>query len=300
MERKRYIEGLLMGGGAFVLWGLLPLYWKWVKAISPYEIFAQRVIWSFVFVLFILKYKGRMATFLKMMTDPKQIVKTIVPAFVISLNWMTYIWSVNNGYVIEASLGYYINPLVLTLFGFIFFKEKLTKGQKIGIGFAAVGVIYKTVTYGRVPYFALILAFCFAIYGLLKKKSDLSSLDGFGIETFIIGIPSLFYLFFIEGTGRGITGNLPPYFWLMISLSGIMTATPLLLYAEGTKRLPLNIVGFLQYIAPTISLFLGIFVFGEAFDMDGLFAFGLIWIGLIVFSADQYLLLKAKKKGLVS
>ena len=296
MDQKRYVEGLIMGGIAFVLWGLLPLYWKWVSAITPYEIFAQRVIWSFLFVLILLKWKKALGTFVTIIKKPENIIKTILPAFFISLNWMLYIWSVNNGYVIEASLGYYINPLVLTLLGAIAFKERLTKGQAIGITLATIGVLYKTLTYGKVPFIALTLAIAFGVYGLLKKKSNLSSLDGLGIETFIIGVPALIYLLFTEGSGSGITGNLPGYYWIMISFSGFITAVPLLLYAEGTKRLPLNIVGFLQYIAPTISLFLGVVVFNETFDLNGLYAFGFIWLGLIVFSREQYLLLKQRQK----
>jgi chloramphenicol-sensitive protein RarD len=209
---------------------------------------------------------------------------------------MGFIWGVNNGYVLETSLGYYINPLVLTLFGRVFFKEHLTKMQKIGIGFAAAGVVYKTVTYGRIPYIALMLAVTFAIYGLLKKKSNFTSLDGLGIETLMIGIPGFTYLIGVEATGNGIIGNLSPVYWGMISLSGVLTAVPLLLYAEGTKRLPLSIVGFLQYIAPTISLFLGVFVFHEAFDLNALMAFVFIWIGLVIFTREQYLLLKMNRR----
>ncbi|MDK2865773.1 MAG: chloramphenicol-sensitive protein RarD [Clostridiales bacterium] len=297
MDQKRYVEGLAMGSAAFVIWGLLPLYWKWVSAISPYEIFAQRVMWSFLLVVIILLYKRQLKAFFQLARQPKHLLVTIGPAFFISANWMGFIWGVNNGYVLETSLGYYINPLVLTLFGRVFFKEHLTKMQKIGMGFAAVGVVYKTLTYGRIPYVALLLAFSFAIYGLLKKKSQFSSVEGFGIETLIIGVPSLVYLIKVESSGAGIVGNLPPVYWGMIAISGILTAVPILLYAEGTKRLPLSIVGFLQYIAPTISLFLGIFVFHEAFDANALLAFVFIWIGLVIFTREQYLMLKTKKQS---
>lgn len=295
MEQKRYAEGLVMGGAAFTLWGLLPLYWKWMSVISPYEIFVQRVVWSFCFVLIILLYKKQAGGFFSLLNRPDNWLKIIGPAFFISINWLVYIWGVNNGYVIETSLGYYINPLVLTLFGGIFFKERLNGLQKVGIGFAALGVIAKTWMYGRVPIIALVLAFSFAIYGLLKKKSSLDSLNGLAFETLIVGIPSSFYLIFIEGSGGGISGNLPNVYWLFIALSGIVTAVPLLLYAEGTKRLPLSVMGFLQYIAPTIGLILGIFVFKEAFDLESLLAFVLIWIGLGFFTYSQYKLLSQKQ-----
>lgn len=295
MDRKKYIQGLAMGSSAFVMWGLLPLYWKWVSAITPYQIFAQRVVWSFVFVVAILILRGKWKTFTGALKSIKNWKLIIAPAFFISVNWLLYIWSVNNNYIIETSLGYYINPLVLTLFGRVFFKERLNRLQKIGIGFAGVGVAIKTLTYGRIPIIALVLATSFALYGLLKKKSDLDSITGMGFETLVIGVPSLFYLIGMESSGLGISGNLPISFWFMIAISGVVTATPLMLYAEGTKRLPLTVVGFLQYIAPTIALFLGVFVFDEPFDGISLFAFVFIWIGIAFFSYSQYRILKRAK-----
>lgn len=295
MDRKRYIQGLLMGGGAFVMWGLLPIYWKWVDRISPYQIFSQRVVWSFVFMLLIVIYLKKGDSFKEILKSKKNWKQMIAPSIFISINWLLYIWAVNNDFIIETSLGYYINPLVLTLFGGVFFKERLNRTQMIGIVFAGIGVLIKTISYGRIPYVALILAMSFAIYGLLKKKSALDSITGLTFETLIIGIPSLFYLVSVETGGLGITGNQPVYFWAMIALSGIVTATPLMLYAEGTKRLPLTVVGFLQYIAPTIALVIGIFVYKEPFDAISLFAFVLIWIGIGFFSYAQYTILKRAK-----
>ncbi len=295
MDRKKYIQGLAMGSSAFIMWGLLPLYWKWVSAITPYQIFAQRVVWSFVFVVVILIVMGKWKIFTGALKSIRNWKLIIAPAFFISVNWLLYIWAVNNNYIIETSLGYYINPLVLTLFGRVFFKERLNRLQKVGIGFAGVGVAIKTLTYGRIPIIALVLATSFALYGLLKKKSNLDSITGMGFETMVIGIPSLFYLIGMESSGLGISGNLPTSFWLMIAISGIVTATPLMLYAEGTKRLPLTVVGFLQYIAPTIALFIGVFVFKEPFNSISLFAFVLIWIGIAFFSYSQYRILKRAK-----
>lgn len=295
MDRKKYIQGLAMGSSAFIMWGLLPLYWKWVSAITPYQIFAQRVVWSFVFVVVILIVMGKWKIFTGALKSIRNWKLIIAPAFFISVNWLLYIWAVNNNYIIETSLGYYINPLVLTLFGRVFFKERLNRLQKVGIGFAGVGVAIKTLTYGRIPIIALVLATSFALYGLLKKKSNLDSITGMGFETMVIGIPSLFYLIGMESSGLGISGNLPTSFWFMIAISGIVTATPLMLYAEGTKRLPLTVVGFLQYIAPTIALFIGVFVFKEPFNSISLFAFVLIWIGIAFFSYSQYRILKRAK-----
>lgn len=292
MNKKDYIKGLISGVLAFTLWGLLPLYWKSVSAINPYQIFAHRVVWSLIFLIAILVIRKDFNRFKNLVKDKRTFFITIGPAIFISINWLVYIYTVNSGFVLEASLGYYINPLVLTLFGAIFFKERLTKLQKIGIGFASVGVIIKTLLYGRLPQYALILAVSFAIYGLLKKKSSLDSLTGLAFETLIIGIPTSIYLIFVETKGIGIIGNLEGMFWLLIAMSGIVTAVPLLLYSEGTKKLPLTVVGFLQYIAPTIGLFLGIYVFKEPFSSKELLPFILIWIGLGFFTYSQVRLLK--------
>ena len=294
MERKEYVEGLIMGFSAFTLWGLLPLYWKMVSAITPYQIFAQRVVWSFVFVMIVILVKGNINNFKKILEEPKNWINIIGPVFFISVNWLLYIWAVNSGYVIETSLGYYINPLVLTFLGSIFFKEKLTTLQKLGMTLATIGVVIKTCMYGKFPFIAVVIAVSFAMYGLLKKKSKLDSLNGLAFETLVIGIPALIYLLFIEISGRGVSGNLPMTFWFLISISGIVTAFPLLLYAEGTKRLPLNVVGFLQYVSPTIGLFLGIFVFKENFALEDLIPFALIWIGLIFFTYSQYKILSQR------
>lgn len=292
LERKNYIKGLIYTGVAFVLWGLLPLYWKLVDGITPYQIFAHRVSWSVLFIVLILLYKKKLQAFGQALKVGKNWLYVIPPTVFISINWLTYIWSVNSGYVIEASLGYYINPLVLTLLGVIFLKERLTRIQWIGMAFAGIGVLLKTLMYGRIPVVAFVLAVSFAIYGLLKKQSKFDGLTGLGFETIIVGIPSVFYLLFVEASGTGISGNLPPTFWFLICISGVVTAIPLLLYAEGTKRLPLTVVGFMQYIAPTISLVLGIFVFKEAFELSDIIPFALIWIGLICFTYSQVRILK--------
>jgi chloramphenicol-sensitive protein RarD len=296
MDRKEYIKGLINGGGAFAIWGLLPLYWKTVSAISPYQLFSQRVVWSFVFVTALMVYRGEWSLFVKLVSDRRNWASAILPSMMISINWLLFIWAVNNGFVIEASLGYYINPLVLTLLGLVFLKERLNKLQKTGIAFAFIGVVIKSFYYGKIPYVSFALAISFAFYGFMKKKSALKSLYGLGFETLIAGIFLLPYLLFNEFTGSGITGNLPWHFWLKISLSGIFTAIPLIMFAEGTMRLPLSIMGFLQYIAPTGMLLLGVLVFGEPFDLVSAISFGLIWIGLGFFSYSQYLLLSKDKQ----
>lgn len=294
MDRKNYIEGLIYGSLAYFLWGLLPLYWRMVQALSPYQLFAHRVVWSFLFVLFLLHTKKRILTFFNLLKDRKVWKIGLASALFISINWLTYIWGVNNGFVVECSLGYYINPLILTLFGRIFFKERMTRLQGLGLFAALIGVLLNTWFYHRFPVVGLTLAVSFAVYGVLKKKSGLDSLDGLTLETLVVSLPSLGYVLFSESSGIGITGNLPGWFWGLIMLSGIATAVPLLLYAESAKKLPLNVLGFLQYISPTIGLVLGVMVFKEAFDSRSLLAFGFIWLGLAIFSYSQYRTLAQK------
>lgn len=287
-QKIHFLKGLVFGALSFTLWGLLPLYWQLVQALSAYQVFAHRVVWSFLVLIPLLVYRREFSGFMVMLKTPKNWLLVLPMAFFISVNWLTYIWSVTQGYVIEASLGYFINPLVLTAFGTIFFKEKLAPLQWIAIGFAGLGVAIKTLSYGQVPWIAIILAVSFAIYGVLKKRSPFNATQGLAFETLIVGIPSIFYILLIESQGSGIHGNLPMMFWLLIAVSGLATATPLVLYGESTKHLPLTYLGLLQYIAPTISLILGIYVFKEPFDTTALLAFSLIWLGLLLFTYASF------------
>lgn len=292
MDRKEYIKGIMIGITTYLLWGLMPLYWKLVARISPLQIFSHRVVWSFLFISIIMIVWKKGDAFKKELTSIKNWVYFLWPSIFISINWIVYIWAVNNGFIIETSLGYYMNPLMVTLFGSLYLKEKLSRLQKLGIGFAFVGVLIKTITFGKLPIIALTLALSFSIYGLLKKKSRVDSLTGLAFETIIIGIPSLIYMVVTEASGMGISGNLPSYYWLLIVMSGVLTALPLLLYAEGLKKLPMTVMGFIQYLSPTIGLFLGVFVFKEPFDISSLIAFGLIWIGIGFFIYSQILFLR--------
>lgn len=296
MYGNEYFKGLVLGTLAFILWGLLPLYWKLVDAIDPYQIFAHRVVWSFLFVVIIIILRKHGNDFKKELKNLKTWINFVAPAVFISINWVTYIWAVNNGFVIETSLGYYINPLIMIIFGSIFYKEKLNRLQKWGVGFAFAGVMLKTILYGRLPAISLVIAISFAVYGLLKKKTKVDSLTGLAFETLIIGIPAAIYILYLELTSSGITNNLPAYYWLLIMASGVATATPLLLYAEGLKRLPLKIMGFIQYLTPTITLLLGVFIFKEPFDISSLIAFSLVWVGLMFFTYSQVQLLKNERK----
>ncbi|WP_188207767.1 EamA family transporter RarD [Alkalibacillus aidingensis] len=281
--------GILYAAFAYILWGFLPLYWKIVEHVPPWEILAHRMLWSLVFMIFFILVIRRWHLFLKecrlIFTDWKTAVGISLAAIVISINWVTYIWAVNSDRVLDASLGYYINPLISILFGLIFLKERFSKLQWVAITFALTGVLYMTYHFGEVPWAAIILAMSFAIYGLLKKVVQLNAIFGLAIETLIITPLALIYIIHLEWIQVGALSL--SWTGLLLVGTGVVTAVPLLLFAQGAKRIPLSLVGFLQYFAPTIMLLLGVFLFEEPFTTVHAITFTLIWIGLILYSYER-------------
>jgi chloramphenicol-sensitive protein RarD len=280
--------GILYAGGAYLLWGFLPLYWKLLDDIPSAEILAHRVFWSFIFMLILLAIgrRGREAfgvlrTFVR---SPKAFISLAAASLFISVNWFIYIWAVNNGHVIEASLGYYINPLVSILLGIAVLKEKLNSWQIISVGLAAAGVLFLTFQYGEFPAVSLILAFSFGFYGLVKKMIPMDATIGLTFETFMVTPLAFAYLIFLFVKGEASFGAVSSADHLLLIGAGVATALPLLYFAKGAKLIPLYMVGFLQYIAPTITLMIGIFIFREHFSKVHMVAFSFIWTGSIIFS----------------
>lgn len=297
MEREKVIgndvSGVWYGVLAYTAWGILPLYWKLLAVVPAMEILAHRIIWSFIFVGTILLATGGWATLQTVVANKKNLCYLFLCGFLISLNWFTYIWAVNSGHVIEASMGYYINPLVVVLLGVVILKESLTRWQSVAILLAGTGVVIMTLQYGRVPWIALILAGTFATYGLSKKLIQVDSISGLALETMIVMPVALFYIVTRQTQGLGALGRVPLQTSLILCGSGIVTATPLLWFAKGAQRIKLTMIGFLQYIAPTISLLLGIFVFKEYFSLIHFISFSFIWAGLLIFLVSN--LATAKK-----
>ncbi|WP_163527564.1 EamA family transporter RarD [Halobacillus ihumii] len=281
--------GILYTAGAYIIWGFLPIYWKLLQQLPAFEILANRIVWSFVFMLAVVttlnKWKPLIAESKRVWANKRSLIGITLASFTISLNWLTYIWAVNNNHVVEASLGYYINPLVSILLGMIVLKETFSKPQWIAFILAASGVLYMTLHFGSVPWVALLLALSFGSYGLLKKLVPLNAMFGLTIETMIVTPIAFIYLIDNQGSPPDIE-------WvsvtsLLILGSGIATAIPLLLFAAGAKRIPLSMVGFLQYFAPTIMLFLGVFLYNEPFTSVHLVSFALIWAGLAVYTVSR-------------
>lgn len=273
--------------GAFITWGILPLYWKLFKQISAGEILAHRILWSFVFVAIMLIYQGRLKTVKEVILNPSSLLKVLLSSLLISSNWFIYIWAVNTEKVIEASLGYYINPLLTVALGVIVLRERLSFWQLISFVIAVIGVLIMTIQYGMIPWVAISLALTFALYSLAKKTTKLESMTAVAVETLLVTPLALGYIIYKQAIGLGSIGNVPLGTTVMLMFSGILTALPLLWFAQGAKRVPLSTVGFIQYLSPTISLFLGIFVFRESFTTTHMFSFALIWVALALYSMSQ-------------
>ncbi|GGA63535.1 EamA family transporter RarD [Ornithinibacillus halotolerans] len=290
MEKTVDRIGVVYAVFAYVVWGFLPIYWKLLDHVPAGQILAHRIIWSFAFMILILlivrKWNGFIRECKAILQDKKKWMSITLASLVISLNWLTYIWAVNSEHILEASLGYYINPLVSILLAIIVLKEKLTKSQTVSVLLAGLGVLYLTISYGVFPWVSIILAVTFALYGLFKKVVDIPAMYGLTIETLIVTPIALLYLLFLPTntfTFQEISSN-----QLLLIGSGIMTAVPLLLFASGARRIPLAMVGFLQYIAPTFMLLIGIFVYGETFTKEHLIAFSMIWLALVIYLSSVY------------
>jgi len=281
-------EGILYGIGAYALWGFFPIYWKLLHHVPALQLLGHRIGWSFLLLMAVIFVSRQGPAFRAALTRRTLGIYSIA-ALLIGVNWLTYVWAVNAGFIVETSLGYFINPLLSVLLGVVILRERLRPMQWIPIGLAAMGVIYLTFVYGSLPWIALTLAFTFGFYGLVKKVAPLSSLFGLTFETGILLVPAVAYLFFSEFNGSGAflhTGALSD--WLMIG-AGVVTTIPLLLFASAAHRIPLTVIGLLQYIAPTIQFLLGVFLYKEPFDQLHLIGFSIVWLALIIFWVENYL-----------
>ena len=300
-----YKKGLACGLGAYVLWGVLPVYWKLLDDVLPFEILSSRFMWSCVFVALLIIFQGKLPLFL---TEVKSIFSSfktgaamVSAAFVISINWGSFIWAVNNGHIVETSMGYYINPLVSVLFAVLFLRERLNKMQIAAVLCACVGVasmvwsfgklpwvsLSMVWSFGKLPWVSLTLAISFALYGLIKKLLPVSSLTSIMLETLIITPLALMYEYTLWQQGVSFYASGDTQVLCLLAGAGAVTAVPLLLFTAGAKLLPLKIIGFLQYISPTLTLLLGVFVYGEPFTASHLLAFGWIWAALTLFVVSQ-------------
>ena len=282
-------RGVLFAICAYGIWGILPIYWKTIDLVPASQILSHRIIWSFVFLSIIILFKKEVSAFYLAIKSKKTLAIFSIASVLISINWLTYIWGVNAGYIVETSLGYFINPLVSVLFGVLFLKERLRSLQWIPIALAAMGVLYLTISYGALPWIALVLAFTFGLYGLIKKITPVNSLHGLSLETGILFLPALLYLLFVERQGTGLIGHTDWMVTSLLFLTGIVTALPLLLFAGAAKLINLSTLGILQYIAPTMQFLIGVVIYNEPFTQARLIGFSIIWIALLFYSLEGVL-----------
>lgn len=264
---------------------MFPLYWPLLEPANPLEIVSHRAVWTLIFCVIVLAITHALKSTLATFRRPKVAIKLFLASILISINWLIYIWATNNGLVVEASLGYYINPLIIIAFGVILLKEKMRRLQWVAVSIATVGVIILTVDYGRLPWVALGLALSWGTYGLVKKQLGLGALEGLAIETMIAFIPYCGYLIFIGSKGEGQFGNGAGLTILLIS-AGAVTAIPLLLFNGSTTRLPYSTIGLMQYITPTIQFSIGVWVNNEAMPTARWVGFIFIWLALMTLATD--------------
>lgn len=281
--------GILSATLAFLCWGLFPLYFHAIGEVPPLQILAHRMLWSLLFLMIVLTVRRQWA-WLRIVRQPKVFASFVASAVLLSLNWLIYIWAVNNGHVIESSLGYFINPLVNIMFGWLLLKERLRRQQWMAIGVAALGVAWLTWQAGSVPWISLALAVTFGGYGLLRKTASLGALEGLSLETMVLFPLAAAYVVWLSVHGQNAFFNTPSDTTrLLLVAAGPITAIPLLLFAGGARRIPLSVLGLLQYLSPTLQFLLGVWLFHEAFTPERLVGFVLIWLALALFAAEGLL-----------
>ncbi|MDQ2180855.1 EamA family transporter RarD [Marinifilum sp. D714] len=281
---------------AFFTWGILPVFWKLLGDIPAMEVLAHRIFWSFVFLMLFIMLK-KQKNIIALLKQKKTRNSLIVSSLLIGSNWGLFIYAVNINQIVEASLGYYINPIVNVLLGMIILKERLNTLKTIALIIASISVIYLTIDYGRFPWIAIILALSFGFYGLVKKTAGIEAIPALTVETFILTPIAAGFIFWklFDHSGALFSSDISTDAYLM--LTGIVTTLPLYWFAKGTQRIPLSAIGFMQYIAPTIMLSIGVFVYGEAFKKEQIISFSLIWFALILYTISMIRGTRQKKEA---
>ena len=280
--------GIVYATLAYMAWGLFPLYFRQVAHVPALEVVVHRTVWSLVFVLAVLAVRRHWSWMRALWGQPRVLGAFAVSALLLSVNWLTYVWAVQNNHVVDASLGYFILPLVNVALGFVFLHERPRPGQWLAVAVAAAGVLWLAVQAGRVPWIALVLALSFGFYGLLRKVAVLGALEGLTLETLMLAPVAAVVLAWWSWQGQGalVQGDASTVGWLL--LAGPMTAVPLLLFAAGARRIPMSTLGILQYISPSLQFALGVWVYNEAFQPARLVGFVLIWAALLVYSLEGW------------
>ncbi len=287
-ERRFRTTGLAFGLGAYLIWGTMPAFWKLLDFAGAVEILAHRALWGAALCISLMAFSGRLGEIRRVLAQRRWILPLVATTAIISLNWVIFIWAVNQGYVLSASLGYYINPLVNVLLALLFLGERLSRWAMVAVGLAAVGVLNLAFSLGVVPWISLSLAFSFGVYGLIRKVIQTDALTGLTVETLMMTPLALLYLLWLEHAGAGAVIEGGPSALALLMLAGPVTAIPLLLFTAAARRLRYVTVGLLQYLAPTGHFLLAILVYDEPFGIAHMVTFACIWGALAIYSMDAY------------
>lgn len=291
-------KGTLAAFSGYFLWGLFPIYWRMLQSVPSIEILAHRVTWSLLVLGVLLSLSKQWSSLRKALKERKIWLTYIASGTLLAVNWLIYIWGVNSGYVVDVSLGYFINPLVNVLLGVLLLGERLRRWQLWAVVIATLGVLYLGLSFGVQLWIALTLAFSFAFYGLLRKTGPLNSLEGLSLEMAWLILPASGYLIYLEGTNVGAFGQSDLSITLLLLSTGIMTAIPLLLFGYGAQRVTMITLGILQYIAPSLQFLIGVLLYGEAFTTTRMIGFGMIWTALAIYSADGVMSARERRAAL--
>ncbi|WP_347366736.1 EamA family transporter RarD [Vibrio vulnificus] len=285
-EQQKARQGVLLALGAYTMWGIAPIYFKSLAAVSPLEILSHRVVWSFFLLAALLHFGRHWRTVCDVLTSKSKMLYLVTTAILVGANWLIFIWAVNANHMLDASLGYYINPLINVLLGMLFLGERLRKLQWFAVTLAACGVLVQLIVFGSVPIVAIALAFSFGFYGLLRKKVSVDAQTGLFIETLVMLPAAAIYLLFIANTPTSNMLANPSQLNLLLIAAGVVTTLPLLCFTGAATRLKLSTLGFFQYIGPSLMFLLAVLIYGEAFTSDKALTFAFIWGALVVFSFD--------------
>jgi chloramphenicol-sensitive protein RarD len=286
-DASEQARGVIASSFCYLIWGLVPLFWKQLAGINAVELIAHRHVWSLVFMLVLVVSQAGFGKVGIALQGWRAIATNLVSALLLTGNWLVYVWGVNTGHVVECSLGYFLVPLVNVANGRLLLGEHLRRAQWIAISFAALGVAWLVGQFGRPPWIALALAATWGGYGLMRKKSPLGAITGLTVETLLIAPIAIAFLVWRQHTGEGALGHVAPIKQVLVISAGVITAVPLIMFAYAARRIRLSTLGLLQYITPTVQLLLGVAVYGEPFERGRLIGFSLIWLGLAIYSTDS-------------
>ncbi len=285
--RRETVAGVLYAGMAFFIWGISPVYWKAMQQVPALEIIAHRTVWAFFFLIVLSLVQKRWTEFKAVLQAPRSMAILLVTAILVCINWLVYVWAVNAGYLLQASLGYYINPLVNVMLGMVFLRERLSRHQAVAVLLACGAVVYRTVALGQFPWISMTLGFGFGIYGLIRKVAPVNSLVGITVETLWLTPFAAAYLACLELSGEGNFLHAGVFSDVLLAGTGVLTAVPLLFFNLGARRINLSTVGLMQFISPSCMFLLAVVAYDEPFTADQLWTFALIWAALAIYSIDS-------------